>query len=70
MRRFAPSKPERALLLQEVILDEKVANNGEVLLLKGLLITILVTVRHDWYNLLEDQKIIKIIPWEVDLILI
>ncbi len=70
MRRFAPSKPERALLLQEVILDEKVANNGEVLLLKGLLITILVTVRHDWYNLLEDQKNNKIIPWEVDLILI
>ena len=36
----------------------------------SLLITILVTVRHDWYNLLEDQKINKIIPWEVDLILI
>jgi hypothetical protein len=58
------------LLLQGVILDEIVANNGGVLINSGLLITILVTVRHEWYNLLEDQKIIKIIPWEVDLILI
>jgi hypothetical protein len=36
----------------------------------GLLITMLVTVRHEWYNLLEDQNKCKIIPWEVDLLLI
>jgi hypothetical protein len=30
LRRFASSRPERALLLHKVICDEKVANNGEV----------------------------------------
>ena len=30
LRRFASSRPFRALLLHEEICDEKVANNGEV----------------------------------------
>ena len=49
------------MLLQRVIVDDKVANNGEILLIFGLLITITGLVRRQWYNdkhenLLEDQK--------------
>lgn len=47
------------------------ANNGGTLSCSGSLITSVVPVRHREYNsimkILEDQKLIKTIPWEVDL---
>ena len=67
MRRFAPSK---ILLLHAVMRDDNMANNGEVLIITDLLITFVVSVHKQKYNsnvkLLEDRKLIKIIPWEVD----
>ena len=58
------------MLLHEVIHDEKVANNGGILNSFGSLITSVVPVRQRKYNsimkMLEDQKYIKKIPWEVD----
>ena len=64
LRRVVPSK---VLLLREVIRDDNSANNGGILIISGSLITMIVSVRESWYNLLEDQKNIKTIPWEVDL---
>lgn len=58
------------MLLHGAIRDEKVANNGGILDFSGSLIASVVPVRHRKYNsitnMLEDQKQIKTIPWEVD----
>ena len=67
LRGVAPSK---ILLLREVIRDDNAANNGGILIILDPLITVIASVQKSQYNLLEDQKIIKTIPWEVDLILI
>ena len=54
------------MLLHEEICDEKVANNGEVFInVSGLRKVISFDPRY--YDSLEDQKYVKIIPWEVDL---
>ncbi len=47
MRGFAPSKK---LLLHEVIRDDNLANNGEVLIILDLLITLFVSVLEPEYN--------------------
>ena len=54
------------MLLHEEIRDDNVANNGEVFIdVFGLR---KVIPNGLWYyDLLEDQKYDKIIPWEVDL---
>ncbi len=32
----------------------------------GLSLRIILRAVHAWYNLLEDQILFKVIPWEVD----
>ena len=57
----------KGLLPRGVIRVENSANNGEILIILVSLIAMIAYGPASWYNLLEDQKIIKTIPWEVDL---
>ena len=54
------------MLLREVIRDEKVANNGEVFI-NVFGSRSIISFGLWYYDSLEDQKYVKIIPWEVDL---
>ena len=52
--------PSKRLLLHAVMHDDNSANNGEILLSFGLLIARLhIGPTGAWYNILEDQRIIR-----------
>ena len=55
----------KILLLHEVIRDDNSANNGEILIIYGSLITIIIFGSINMVQLLEDHNLIKTIPWEV-----
>jgi len=62
--------PSKILLLHKVICDDNAANNGGILIFLDPLITIIVFGPLIIVQLLEDQRLFKTIPWEVDLKLI